>query len=119
MSLLCRIGIHAPAPKEIWNDGLYFGLCRRCSCHLIRNARAPWGSVPQGYRVVWKPRPSGYPAWGRPNPSPPGGSFLSWLQLASRRRDKVSIARTLLPPSNGGSPVAVLEQRSYDRSAAG
>lgn len=119
MSLLCRIGIHAPAPGEIWNDGLYFGHCERCSCHLIRNADGPWTSVPAGYRVVWRHPPVGYPAWGRPDPSPREDSFLAWFQRAPTRRDKVSIARTLLPaPREGARPPALTGQRSCGRSAA-
>ena len=119
MNLLCRIGFHAPTPQEVWNDGLYFGHCRRCSCHLIRNAGAPWTPVPPGYRVVWKHPPVGYPAWGRPAPSPQEGSFLSWFRRNPTRRDKVSIATTLLPPSRtGGRPVAVIESRNCGRSEA-
>lgn len=118
MSLLCRIGIHAPAPEEIWNDGLYFGHCSRCSCQLIREAGGPWRPVPPGYRVVWKRPPVGYPAWGEPEPSPRDDSILAWFQRARTRRDKVSIARALLPPSPAGGHPMEIEQQSFGRSAA-
>ncbi|HEY0043733.1 MAG TPA: hypothetical protein VGB62_04205 [Allosphingosinicella sp.] len=53
MRLLCRIGLHRPAPDSVWNAGHCFARCRGCGRDLVRRAGGRW-AVPRGYRVVWK-----------------------------------------------------------------
>ena len=53
MRLLCKIGLHRPAPDAVWNAGHCFARCRGCGRDLVRRAGGRWG-VPRGYRVVWK-----------------------------------------------------------------
>ncbi|MBV9932141.1 MAG: hypothetical protein JO013_14525 [Alphaproteobacteria bacterium] len=53
MGLMCAIGCHEAAPREVYNCGYHFSRCRRCGRDMIR-AGAAWSLVPQGHRVVWK-----------------------------------------------------------------
>ncbi len=116
MSLLCRMGFHAPVPRPVWNDGFFFGRCARCSCELIRGPQARWTRVPAGYRVVWKERPAGYPRWDALEPpAPQGGSFLSRFQSGRGRTQKISVAETLL---TGPEDTRNLQQSSNAAAAA-
>lgn len=54
MSLLCLAGKHAARTGETWNQGLYFSICRRCGCGMVRAAKV-WEPVPHGFRIVWRP----------------------------------------------------------------
>jgi hypothetical protein len=99
MSLLCAIGGHEAAPREVYNGGYYFSRCRRCGEDMIR-AGAGWDLVPEGHRVVWKSGrhnhslepdydhalPVLHPAANLPMVRP---SFASWSRaLVGRRRAK-------------------------------
>jgi hypothetical protein len=53
MGLICAIGCHEAAPREVYNCGYHFSRCRRCGRDMIR-AGAAWSMVPAGHRVVWK-----------------------------------------------------------------
>jgi hypothetical protein len=54
-NLLCRFGLHRPAPDEVWNRGYYFTRCLRCEADLVRTPSGKW-HVPKGQKVVWKPK---------------------------------------------------------------
>jgi hypothetical protein len=97
MSLLCAIGGHEAAPREVYNGGYYFSRCRRCGEDMIRTG-ASWDLVPEGHRVVWKSGrhnhslepdydhalPVLHPAANLPMVRP---SFASWSRaLVGRRR---------------------------------
>lgn len=68
MSVLCRMGAHSAAGQGVWNNGFYFGSCRRCGCDLVRGAHDRWRAVPKGFKVVWRQRPPGYPDWSNAEP---------------------------------------------------
>lgn len=71
MNLRCRLGFHAPFSAPRWNDGYYFGTCRRCGRDIIRTAYERW-HVPQGYRVVWtETAPADRPQVGLTREAPP------------------------------------------------
>jgi hypothetical protein len=53
MSILCALGGHEAADKEIYNSGYYFSACRRCGADMIRSGPS-WNEVPSGHKVVWK-----------------------------------------------------------------
>jgi hypothetical protein len=53
--LLCRFGLHHPAPGEVWNRGMWFTRCSGCDTDMVRTAGGGW-HVPKGQKVVWKPR---------------------------------------------------------------
>ena len=53
MSLLCFAGKHTANRREIRNQGIIFGSCRRCGRELIRTDTG-WRRVPRGFRVVWR-----------------------------------------------------------------
>jgi hypothetical protein len=101
MSLLCAIGGHEAAPREVYNGGYYFSRCRRCGEDMIRTG-ASWDLVPDGHRVVWKEGrhnhsiepdydhalPVIHPAANLPMVRP---SFASWSRaLVGRRRASVA-----------------------------
>lgn len=65
MSVFCKLGAHSAAGPGVWNNGFYFGSCRRCGCDLVRGAHDRWRAVPRGFKVVWRQRPPGYPDWSR------------------------------------------------------
>jgi len=54
MGISCKLGLHATAPGQIWNDGYFFATCRRCGCALIRRPGLRWHAVPRGYAVAWR-----------------------------------------------------------------
>ena len=61
MSVLCKLGRHRSASMGVWNDGLFFGTCERCSAPLIRRPDESWMGVPRDYVVVWSERrPTGH-----------------------------------------------------------
>lgn len=65
MSVLCKLGRHRSASNGVWNDGLFFGTCERCSTPLIRRPDENWAGVPRDYVVVWsdrRPAAQGTPA---------------------------------------------------------
>lgn len=53
MGLMCAIGGHEAAPREVYNCGYYFSRCRGCGRDMVR-AGGSWSLVPDGHRVVWK-----------------------------------------------------------------
>ena len=53
MGLMCAIGGHEAASREVYNCGYWFSRCRGCGCDMIR-AGGGWSLVPEGHRVVWK-----------------------------------------------------------------
>lgn len=53
MSLACWVLGHEDDGSEVWNDGYFFGHCRRCDQDLLRTS-GEWRSVPPGYRVTWR-----------------------------------------------------------------
>jgi hypothetical protein len=53
MGLMCTIGCHEAAAREVYNCGYHFSRCRRCGRDMIR-AGAAWSLVPEGHRVAWK-----------------------------------------------------------------
>jgi hypothetical protein len=55
MPLMCRLGLHRPAPGEVWNRGYWFTTCVRCQSDLVRTASGRW-HVPEGRKIVWKPK---------------------------------------------------------------
>jgi hypothetical protein len=66
MSILCRLGFHAPAPDAVWNKGFFFTACRRCGADLVRTPSGKWHR-PRGRKVVWRPRsPRGRRPGGEP-----------------------------------------------------
>jgi hypothetical protein len=106
MSLLCAIGGHEAAPREVYNGGYYFSRCRRCEADMIRTG-ASWDRVPEGHRVVWKAGrhnhsvepdydhalPVIHPAANLPMVRP---SFASWSRaLVGRRRSAAAPAPSL------------------------
>jgi hypothetical protein len=100
MSLLCAIGGHEAAPREVYNGGYYFSRCRRCGEDMIRTG-ASWDLVPEGHRVVWKEgrhnhsvepdydhvRPILHPSANLPMVRP---SFASWSRALVGRRRKAA-----------------------------
>jgi hypothetical protein len=74
MRLLCKIGLHRPAPDPVWNAGHCFARCNGCGCDLVRRAGGRW-TVPRGYRVVWKSQAEAAMdiLLARPGPQAPGG----------------------------------------------
>jgi hypothetical protein len=96
MSLLCAIGGHEAAPREVYNGGYYFSRCRRCGEDMVRTG-ASWDLVPEGHRVVWKSGrhnhsiepdydhalPVLHPAANLPMVRP---NFSSWSRALARRR---------------------------------
>jgi hypothetical protein len=104
MGLMCALGCHEAAPRDVYNCGYHFSRCRGCGRDMIR-AGAAWSLVPRGHRVVWKAgrqshsldpdfthalpvllRTSQLPA-GRPD-------FVSWSRKL-QRRPRRSAARTV------------------------
>ena len=61
--LLCRAGLHAAGPANVWNEGYFFSSCSQCARDLIRRPQGKWRPVPRRYKVVWKPKPPKYPVW--------------------------------------------------------
>jgi hypothetical protein len=66
MRILCRIGGHEPDRGAVWNEGFYFGRCRRCRRELLGRC-GEWKAVPRGFRIVWKKRTDQDPDWHRSN----------------------------------------------------
>ena len=105
MSLMCAIGCHEAAPREVYNCGYHFSRCRRCGRDMIR-AGAAWSLVPQGHKVVWKAgrqyhsvEPSfahALPVLLRsaklPSRQP---RFVSWSRTLQRKPARRSTARTV------------------------
>jgi hypothetical protein len=103
MGLMCAIGGHEAAPREVYNCGYWFSRCRGCGRDMIRTG-AGWSLVPDGHRVVWKAGrqyhsvapdfahvlPVLLPSANLPaRPSP----FASWSRTLSRRRANAAASR--------------------------
>jgi len=53
MGMMCGMLGHKAEGLGVWNEGYFFGRCKRCDRDLIRTD-ASWSPVPRGYQVSWK-----------------------------------------------------------------
>jgi hypothetical protein len=53
MGVMCGVAGHAARNAGLWNEGYFFGKCRRCGQDLIRTDGG-WFPVPRGYQVAWR-----------------------------------------------------------------
>jgi hypothetical protein len=102
MGLMCAIGGHEAAPREVYNCGYWFSRCRGCGRDMIR-AGGAWSLVPDGHRVVWKAGrqyhsiptdfahalPVLLPSANLPAPRP---LYSSWSRVLARRKVKPATA---------------------------
>jgi hypothetical protein len=102
MGLMCAIGGHEAAPREVYNCGYWFSRCRGCGCDMIRTG-AGWSMVPEGHRVVWKAGRQSHsltPDFGHVLPvllrtanlPAPRSPFLSWSRTLSPKRRGAALA---------------------------
>ena len=114
MGLMCAIGCHEAAAREVYNCGYHFSRCRRCGRDMIR-AGAAWSLVPPGHRVVWKAgrqyhsvapdfahalpvllRTAKLPA-GRP-------AFISWSRTLQRKPRRSAAQTVAIVEAQAGEP---------------
>lgn len=105
MGLMCAIGGHEAAPREVYNCGYWFSRCRGCGRDMIR-AGGAWSLVPDGHRVVWKTGRQSHsiptdfahalpvllPSANLPAPPP---RYLSWSRVLARRKLRPASGPTL------------------------
>jgi len=53
MGMMCGMLGHKADGMGVWNEGYFFGRCRRCARDLIRTDGS-WTPVPRGYQVSWR-----------------------------------------------------------------
>jgi hypothetical protein len=120
MSILCALGGHEAADKEVYNSGYYFGACRRCGADMIRSGPS-WNEVPSGHKVVWKGGCHNHslePDYGPVLPTVHRDANLPAVKspFSAWGRQLVQVAIPGLARTNGGSArAAVADEEMQER----
>lgn len=103
MGLMCAIGGHEAAPREVYNCGYWFSRCRGCGRDMMRTG-AGWSLVPEGHRVVWKAGRQSHSI--APDFTHVLPVLLRTANLPAPRSPFLSWSRTLSRPAEPSSPAA-------------